>query len=125
MTKYSANPMIRMKAMLALMLLLTGILAPMAHAQSGPYAVRIENNTRYSIYEVHMSRTGDTRWRRDLLGDDTLNPGYVFTTHLYAGLYDLKLVDEDGDVCEVRNVAVTGTTTWSITSRWLLNCELH
>src|SRR5580658_9587585 len=104
MTKYSANPITRMTAMLALMLLLTGILAPMAHAQSAPYTVKIENETHYSIYRVHMSLNSDPWWRPDMLGADTLNPGWEFTTHLYAGVYDLKLVDEDGDVCVVHNV---------------------
>jgi amino acid transporter len=52
-------------------------------------------------------------------------PGYVFTTYLNSGLYDLKLVDEDGDVCEVYRVSVSGATNWRITNSWLLNCERH
>jgi hypothetical protein len=119
------NPIVRMKAMIALMLLLTSLLAPMVHAQSGPYSVRIENVSNYAIREVHMSRVGDDDWRADLLGRSTLNPGYAFTATAYTGLYDLKLVDEDGDVCVVPRVAVNGPTSWRITNSWLLNCERH
>jgi hypothetical protein len=128
MTKYSMNPIVRMKAMksmIALMLLLTSVLAPMVHAQSGPYSVRIENVSSYSIREVHMSWVGDNNWGPDLLGRSTLSPAYAFTKSFYTGLYDLKLVDEDGDVCIVPRVAVNGPTSWRITNSWLLNCEFH
>ena len=122
---FSNNPVTRMKAITALMLLLTGPLTPLGRAQSGTYPVRIENATNYSIYEVHISRTNDSSWEQDLLGRDTLSPGWIFTARAYPGRYDLKLVDEDGDVCEVHNVAVSGPTNWRITNSWLLNCEHH
>ena len=118
MISFNLNSVVGMKAVLAVMLLLASSLAPVAHAQSGPYSVRIENVTDYSIFEVHLSGP-------DLLGRRTLDPGYVFTAYVYAGHYDLTLVDEDGDVCVVRNVAVNGPTNWRITNSWLLNCEFR
>jgi len=124
MFKNYFNSIARMKAMIAIMLVLTGGLAPMVHAQ-GTYTVQIENATRYSINAVHLSSVTNRWWGPDLLGADTLYPGYVFTTHLYSGQYDLKLVDEDGDVCIVPNVSVSGPTSWRITNSWLLNCERH
>lgn len=125
MVTYSKNPIVRMKAMLALLLVSTGVLAPMGHAQSGANTVQIENSTSYSIREVYISANNDPIWHGDRLGLGTLVPGYVFTTHLYSGLYDLKLVDEDGDVCEVHRVSVNGPTYWRINDSWLLNCEFH
>jgi hypothetical protein len=125
MIEYSKNPIAHLKAAIAIMFVLTGMLAPMGHAQSGGNTVQIANSTRYSIQEVYLSATGDPDWHQDRLGAGTLDPGHIFTTHLYNGLYDLKLVDEDGDVCEVHRVQVNGPTYWRINSSWLLNCEFH
>jgi hypothetical protein len=72
-----------------------------------------------------MSSASDPDWRRDLLGQNVLPAGYHITLpeRFFSGYYDLKLVDEDGDVCVARNVRVNGNTTWNITNSWLLNCE--
>jgi hypothetical protein len=37
--------------------------------------------------------------------------------------YDLKLIDEDGDECEQRDVEICQNTTLLIENEALLNCE--
>jgi hypothetical protein len=94
-------------------------------AQSG-YTVKINNLSDYAIYEVHLSAVNDPNWRGDLLGRQALPSGFSFTFGgTLRGHYDLKLVDEDDDVCIVPDVEVRGTTVWDINNSWLLNCEFH
>lgn len=108
------------------LVLIGGLTPSFVQAQSG-YTVRIDNSSDYAIYQIRMSPVGDSSWRQDLLGDLALPSGYHVTlprTYL-PGLYDLKLVDEDGDVCIVPNVRLSGNTVWDVSDSWLLNCEFR
>ena len=116
----------RLIAAAAALVLIVGTTASFVQAQSG-YTFRIENSSEYAIYQIRMSSVDDSNWRQDLLGDSALPSGYHVTlprTYL-PGFYDLKLVDEDGDVCIVPSVRVSGNTVWDVTDAWLLNCEFH
>jgi len=109
---------------IAALALIAGSNASFVQAQSG-YTVQIENRSDYGIYQIRMSSASDRDWERDLLGAGVLPSGYHITLpeRFFPGYYDLKLVDEDGDICVVSNVRVNGNTTWDITNSWLLNCE--
>ena len=104
----------------ALMALLASAL-PVA-AQSSQ-SVRIENNTGYDIYQVRLSSTSNPYWGGDRLGRDVLGDGEYFTINAPNGSYDLKLVDEDGDICVVHNIAIYSNQNWNLTQTWLLRCE--
>jgi hypothetical protein len=124
-----ANKGFRLKRGLALAaLLLTGMAAitPVLSAQTGWFQVRIENGSRYQVSRMYLSPASNNYWGPDLLGSHVLPNGYVFTTReMPTGQYDLKLVDEDGDVCVVSGLSIGEDTSWRITDRWLLNCEFH
>jgi len=76
-------------------------------AQSSRYRVRMENNTGYDIYQVRLFSVSDPYWRRDLLENGIFEDGTSFTiTQIESGRYDLEIVDQDGDVCLVHNVAI-------------------
>ena len=112
-------------ALIALLLVVSAALAPVAHAEEW-YRVRIENASAWNIHRIYLSSASNRYWGSDLLGSNVLRTGYVFTTsYIPAGTYDLKLVDQDGDVCIVPRVSIYEATTWQITNRWLLGCELH
>jgi hypothetical protein len=87
--------------------------------------VTIQNASRYDIYQIHMSRSGDASWRRDLLADGILASGDSFALSATEGTYDLKLVDEDGDICTVTRIRLYDNQSWRITDSWLLGCEFH
>ena len=91
------------------------------------HTVTIENQSSYDIYHVYVSPVWSGQWGPDELGRNILSSGdrAELRHEYYRGSYDLKLVDEDNDVCEVKNVALTGETNWVITDRWLLNCEFR
>jgi hypothetical protein len=71
-----------------------------------------------------ISSTSSNYWGSDRLGFDTLYPNYRSDLALNPGSYDMKLVDQDGDSCIIRNVNVSYGETWTITDDTLLACEL-
>lgn len=93
-------------------------------AQGRRYSLRIQNNSRYDIYRLYVSSSDEDRWGPDQLRDDVLETGSAYTlTNIRPGEYDIKFVDEDGDTCILRDIAIFKDTSWVLTTRWLLNCE--
>jgi hypothetical protein len=114
------------KNILAVSFALVALLAsalPVA-AQSSRYSLRMQNNTGYDIYQVRLSSVSDDTWHRDLLGSGVFGDGTSFTiTQIAPGNYDVLFVDEDGDACQLHNVAIYNNLNWNLSLRWLLNCE--
>jgi len=114
------------KTVLAVSFALMAILAsalPVA-AQSSHY-LRMANNTGYDIYQVRFSSVSSGIWPPDLLGSSRIfRDGSSFTiTSISPGRYDIAFVDEDSDVCVVRDVAIYQDLSWNLSQSWLLNCE--
>ncbi len=82
------------------------------------------NHSSYRINHMYVSSTNDDYWGSDRLGFDILYPNYRSDLALNPGWYDVKLVDQDGDSCVIRNVNVSYGETWTITDGTLLACEL-
>ena len=91
-------------------------------ASSG--VVRINNRTMWDIYQLYLSSSSDSSWGDDLLGWSTWNSGdSLDLTTSGCGNYDLKMVDEDGDVCEVTEIYMCGDHgTIDLTDDDLLSC---
>lgn len=106
--------------------LLTGLAATLTQAQTA-HTVTIDNRSNYGLYHVYLSPASSDYWGMDQLGDSVVPPGYRFTLldRFSSGVYDLKLVDTDGNSCVVSNVRVNGITIWDIYTEWLLGCEFH
>ena len=100
-----------------------------AAASSGGESLRsdvtVRNESNYAIHRFHMSPVGETTWGPDQLGEDILASGGTFTlTGVPCDSYDVRLVDEDGDECVVRGVAVCAEEAgWVIGNDDLLSCE--
>ena len=112
-------------ATLFVVLLLAGLAPATATAQRrGHYTLVIENDSRYDIYYLYMSRTLEDDWGPDQLGDKVLSAGEMFTLeNIPAGEYDVKFVDEDDDECVLNDIAIVDDTEWSLTTDFLLECE--
>lgn len=85
----------------------------------------LANQSSYDIYALFISPSRSNNWGPDQLGDQILETGYSFT---FSGLpcdhYDIKLVDEDRDVCILEGAYLCGAEGEAvITDDKLLDCQ--
>ena len=103
---------------------LTASLALLLQSTTGPPAsggerhLRLQNDTREPIVEIHVSDAGAGRWQDDLLGADFLPPGNSVLVEIDDRnghcRVDVKMVLDDGrdivdrgvDVCRGYTVSV-------------------
>lgn len=83
------------------------------------------NQSSYDIYALFISPSRSDNWGPDQLGKQILETGYSFT---FSGLacdnYDIKLVDEDRDVCVLEEVYLCGAEGEQVlTDKELLSCQ--
>ena len=94
-------------------------------AQAQKNSLVVTNNSYWTISQFFLSSVDSDNWGQDLLGYGVIGTGETFTLRgIRCGTYDVKLVDEDSDECEIRNVDIcSGRDSWAITNDYLLNCE--
>ncbi len=84
------------------------------------------NRSEYAIYQLFLSPAEDSHWGPDRLGEKVLRKGKSFTlTDIACGDYDVKLVDEDGDECVVREIYLCGEKEAELTTTDLVDCQMH
>ena len=85
----------------------------------------ITNSSKWAIHEVYISSCGNRYWGQDRLGSSAImhNGDRYVLNNVNGGCYDVKLVDEDGDVCVINRVNISDDMEWEVTDRNLLNCE--
>lgn len=111
-------------ALLALVAGIPAVLPWAADAQDRKYSLKIQNDSRYDIYRLFMSESDEEEWGPDQLQTVVLESGETYTlTDIKPGEYDIKFVDEDGDECVLRDVAIFENTSWVLTTQWLVRCE--
>lgn len=88
-------------------------------------SVKVVNQSDWSIDKLFMSPVNESKWGPDQFGDEVVEKGETFTlTDVPCDTWDVKLVDEDGDVCIVEDVDICASSeTWTITSKDLLKCQ--
>ena len=87
--------------------------------------VKIINQSKWEIHHIYLSSSDDQEWGPDQLEDETLAKGDSLTlTDIECDLYDIKVVDEDGDECVIEEVDLCNDHNyWKITDKVLLECE--
>lgn len=81
-----------------------------ATAVASDYYVDITNRTGYTILYMYVSPAKTTSWEEDVLGNDTLPSGQTFRVNLTgytSPMFDIQLVDTDGDSYTFWNVDVS------------------
>ncbi len=83
------------------------------------------NDSSYDIFALFISPSRSNHWGQDQLGNEILEPGDAF---IFSGLpcdnYDIKLVDEDKDVCIVQGIYLCGAEGEAfLTDDELLDCQ--
>lgn len=74
------------------------------------YYVDITNKTGFTIYYVYVSPGKSKSWEEDVLGSNVLSNGETYRINLrgyQSPIFDIKLVDEDGDSYTFWNVDVS------------------
>jgi hypothetical protein len=89
-----------MFAKLKLVVAAVVLLGMSAAAVAADYYVEITNRTGYTIMYMYVSPAKSDSWEEDVLGDDVLLSGHtqrVNLTGYKSPMFDIRLVDEDGD----------------------------
>ena len=113
-----------MKKITLALLILFAIALP-SFAAPKKATVKIINQSKWEIHHIFLSSTEDESWGEDQLEDEILVKGDAITiTNIPCDLYDVKVVDEDGDECIIEEVDLCGDESyWKITDKDLLECE--
>ncbi len=86
--------------------------------------VKITNASDWNVQHLYVSSVDQEQWGEDQLGDEVIGTGGSFTLKgVPCATYDVKLVDEDGDECEITDVDICGSGGWKIESADLLACQ--
>ena len=72
-------------------------------------SIVIENRSTWTLHHVYLSPSNLAEWGADQLGRHVIVPNDTFTiTNIHCPRYDMKVVDEDGDVCVIRSFPLCG-----------------
>lgn len=87
--------------------------------------VKVVNQSQWGIYHFFLSPADTDEWGPDQLREHVLEPNTAATlSDVPCNVYDVKLVDQDGDECIVAGVEVcSGNHEWVVTSEDLAVCE--
>ena len=87
--------------------------------------VTFRNDSKMDIMELYFSRTASNDWGKEQLGKHLVRSGDSFTlSQIPCGSYDVKLVDEDGDQCDISAVQLCAEShTWAIKDKDLMKCQ--
>ncbi len=91
-------------ALILLMLTLSSVQAQQ------DYFVDITNQTGFTIFYAYVSPADAKDWEEDVLGSEVLMSGDTKRVNLYnyfSPIFDIRLVDEDGDTYTFWNVDVS------------------
>jgi hypothetical protein len=86
------------------------LLGASAAAVAADYYVEITNKTGYTIMYMYVSPAKSDSWEEDVLGEDVLLDGHKQRVNLNgykSSIFDIRLVDEDGDKYTFWNVDVS------------------
>lgn len=86
------------------------LVATSSIAVAADYYVDITNETGYTIMYMYVSPAKSDSWEEDVLGEDVLPSGRtqrVNLTGYKSPMFDIRLVDEDGDKYTFWNIDVS------------------
>lgn len=104
-------------------LLLGAAAIAMSSVSAYAYEWEIANKSSWTIQRLYISACKDDEWGEDQLGERVIRPGGSFTlTDVPGRCYDMKLVDQHDEKCEVRGIHVNGDWRTEVTNANLRAC---
>src|SRR5512135_3762543 len=96
-------PMLALALMIAVALVFTSPTSSFAGGKKKATAtIKILNKSKWDIHHFYLAPSDNEEWGPDQLGKDVLKSGDYFTlTDIECDVYDIKIVDEDGDECVI------------------------
>jgi hypothetical protein len=92
--------------------------------QARSYSLSVKNSSDYTINELYISRSGREYWGANQLANGPLRRGQTFRLpDIPAGQYDVKLVDNNGDVCIQQAMRIFDDVLLELTNDWLSRCQ--
>lgn len=87
--------------------------------------IELHNESKWSIRQLYFAPIGSDHWGSNQLTRNAVRTGDTFTlTGIRCDKYDAKIVDEDGDECIVRDIALCASDKiWRIGDKDLLKCQ--
>ena len=102
-----------------------GVLAAsLAFGATAASFVQLTNESLWNINELYISAVSEEEWGPDQLGDQIIETGGTFRLNgIPCDDYDVRIVDEDGDACVLREVTMCDNEAVTITDEDLLGCQ--
>jgi hypothetical protein len=108
--------------MLRLALASVSLLSMIASASAVDLVV--VNQSEYKVHHLYVALSKSKKWGSDQLGNHSLLKNERFTvSNIPVGTYDLKIVDEDDDVCVVSGINFDRDKEWTLTDAAIENCD--
>lgn len=87
--------------------------------------ITIINRSDWAIHHLYLSPVDSDEWGPDQLGEHVIESGGKFTlTDVDCDVYDIMIVDEDGDECILEAEELCNDEAkWVITNEELLGCQ--
>ena len=112
----------RMKSLTLASALALCVAAPSAMALD----LEVKNESKTKIMHLFMSAVDEQKWGEDQLGEndqDSIDPSDSYTIEeIEQGIYDLKIVAEDGSTCVLPHIRFAEGKVWTITEELLDAC---
>ena len=75
------------------------------------------------IHKLYIAPAKSDKWSEDKLQNQTIKKNGKFTIRdIPAGVYDLKVIDDDDDTCVVSNIDINQNKEWTLTDSVMLKC---
>lgn len=106
----------------ALALTSVAILALMAPASA--FDLVVVNQAHFSvIHKLYLAPAKSNQWGENKLQNQTVAKNGRFTVRdVLAGMYDLKVIDDDNDTCVVPEINIDQNKEWKLTDKIMLQC---
>lgn len=103
---------------------IAGLLLSVGSARA--FELEVQNDSKTKITHLYMSAIDEKNWGEDQLGEndqDTIDAADSYTIEdIEPGIYDLKIVAEDGTSCVLGHVRFAEGKVWTITEALLDSC---